>query len=126
MGHKGEILVIEDDQAIREGLKELLELEGFGVTLAENGKIALNIMAKLEKCCLIILDWLMPIMGGGEFLEQLTTRKDLKDYKDVPLIVLSGDRISQIEFTSHKRCRRLEKPVDLDHLLHTVREHCGG
>lgn len=61
------ILIIEDEKPLREAFAFLLKSEGFNIDLAENGKVGL---AKLEsfKPDLILLDMLMPIMNGEEFL----------------------------------------------------------
>ncbi|MEO5970088.1 MAG: response regulator [Bdellovibrionia bacterium] len=63
------ILVVEDEESIRENFQLLLELEGYSVFTASNGKESLRILKTIEKPCLILLDLLMPVMNGMEFLE---------------------------------------------------------
>ncbi len=78
------ILVAEDDPMVMKLYKAKLELEGFEVIEASDGRDALD---KLKlKPDLILLDLMMPIMDGFEFLENI---KDNKDYQKIPVIVLS-------------------------------------
>jgi CheY-like chemotaxis protein len=58
------ILIVEDEKDIRESLKMLLELEGYSVFTAKDGKEGLEILKNLESPCLILLDLLMPVMNG--------------------------------------------------------------
>ncbi len=66
------ILVIDDDKTIRNRIKEIFELElaGYEILTANNGQIGLN-LALQQKVDMIILDWIMPVMGGAETLVQL-------------------------------------------------------
>jgi CheY-like chemotaxis protein len=61
------ILIVEDETILRDAYKMVLSVKGYDVTTAENGKIALD-MLKGEEPDLILLDMLMPVMGGKEFL----------------------------------------------------------
>jgi CheY-like chemotaxis protein len=65
---KRRILIIEDEKPLREAFAFLLESEGFVVALAENGKIGLQKLTDFRPD-LILLDMLMPVMNGQEFLE---------------------------------------------------------
>lgn len=78
------ILVIDDEKDIRTALKQMLELEGYEVDLAANGKDGL---AKLEKhgADLVITDIIMPGIDGVE-----TVGRIKKSRPDLPVIVISG------------------------------------
>lgn len=77
------ILVCDDEQLIREVIKEYLQLEGYEVAEAENGKIALEI-AKKEDFDLIIMDIMMPKLDGYQ------TVKEIKKEKEIPVLMLSA------------------------------------
>lgn len=79
------ILVIEDNKSYQNLLKKAFEPEDMEVVLADNGKIALDIVGK-ENIDLIILDILMPEMDGISFYYQL--KNILK--KHIPIIVLTN------------------------------------
>ncbi|MBW4061065.1 response regulator [Candidatus Saccharibacteria bacterium] len=61
------IMIVEDDDIIREVYTLKFELEGFPVTAAENGQIALERAASFEPD-IILLDMMMPVMGGLDFM----------------------------------------------------------
>lgn len=79
------ILIVEDSSELRENLCEMLELRGYSVIVAENGKIGLEI-AKQEKPDLILCDILMPEMDGYNVFSGL---KDDPDTMDIPFIFIT-------------------------------------
>jgi CheY-like chemotaxis protein len=81
------LLVVEDDRDIRESLQDLLEVEGYAVFTAENGKDALDRLHGMDAPDLILLDLMMPVMSGDEFLRQL--RKD-DSLRSIPVLVVSA------------------------------------
>ncbi|HEY9616981.1 MAG TPA: response regulator [Microcoleaceae cyanobacterium] len=80
------ILVIEDEDTIRETLEELLELEGFQVVAAENGLIGVQ-MAQAERPDLIISDVMMPELDGYGVLKQLQQQPETAT---IPFIFLTA------------------------------------
>jgi CheY-like chemotaxis protein len=82
----GEVLVVEDDIATRELLRRQLEAEGWSVTEAENGRVAL---AALERGTpsLILLDLMMPVMDGCQFAAELRQREA---WRGIPVIVITA------------------------------------
>lgn len=114
------ILVIEDDPSIREALKITLEVEGYEVTLASNGKEGLELVKKMPRPCLILLDLMMPIMNGFEFLN--FREKDVF-IAPIPVVIVSAfsDQKNKMENTQGF----IKKPVRLDHLLDLVQQYCG-
>jgi CheY-like chemotaxis protein len=106
------ILVVEDDQDIRNALLEILPESGFEVVSAENGAHALRV-ARAVRPSVILLDLMMPVMTGWEFREE-----QLKDpaLSDIPVIVLSASGIRAIE-----GALLLEKPIALERLLASIR-----
>ncbi|HEX5000040.1 MAG TPA: response regulator, partial [Terriglobia bacterium] len=71
------VLIVEDEEFIRENFQIFLELEGFQVLTAGNGREALEQLQGRERPCLILLDLLMPVMDGGEFLERKASETSL-------------------------------------------------
>ena len=108
------ILVVEDDDAIRETLQALLEQRDYDVTTASNGKVALE-MLETRRPNLILLDLMMPILDGWEFLKRLNNDED---FADIPVLVVSAasDRVPK----GHQGFFR--KPLDLSGLLERVQE----
>lgn len=113
------ILVVEDNKEIQDSLKVALEVEGYNVFTADNGKEALDSLRKNPTPCLILLDLMMPVMNGWEFVEEVS--KDIM-LSSIPIVVVSayGDKKG-----TPKTVGYIQKPVDLDALLNTVSKHCG-
>src|ERR1700674_1632143 len=107
------ILVVDDDDAVREAITETLELEGYCVESAADGLQALE-KVKTAPPDAIVLDLMMPVMDGWTFLEQC--RKG-KLCTGTPILVTSA--VQQLEETASElqveAC--LAKPFDLDELL---------
>jgi CheY-like chemotaxis protein len=113
------VFIIEDDVDTRDMLSRFLELEGYVVEAAANGRQALDRLADGAHACVIVLDLMMPIMDGWEF-----RRRQVEDdrLKDIPTIVVSAagrDRLSKISANAY-----LSKPVDMDELLARVSQFC--
>ena len=109
------ILVIDDERAIRNTLKEILEFEGYEVNTAEDGEQGVN-MAKKDSYDLIYTDIKMPKMDGMEVLDNLS---DLP----CPIIMISGhgNIETAVEALKKGAFDFIEKPIDLNRLLITTR-----
>lgn len=113
------VLIVEDDRDIRGALQTILEEEGYDVFVAQSGKAALELMPRIPKPSLILLDLMMPEMNGWEFCESLA--KD-KCYESIPVMVVTAypDQAKLKEI----KCKELiKKPIDLDILLPKVKGH---
>ncbi len=86
MSKKIPVLVVEDEEHIRNILEYNLKLDGFEVYLAENGRTGLE-HARQKKLELILLDWMMPEMDGLEVLSEL---KHDKKTKHIPVFMLTA------------------------------------
>jgi CheY-like chemotaxis protein len=115
------ILLIEDDDDIRESLAEILKLRGYHVVEVANGQDALDHLAAGLAPCLIILDLMLPVMSGWEF-----RNRQLADtrWSQIPTVLLSS--INDLEQHS-QRLRAvafLAKPIDFESLYNTVDRYC--
>jgi CheY-like chemotaxis protein len=113
------VLIVEDDDDARETLQMVLESSGYDVLTARNGREALEILRNHpDDVALILLDVLMPVMDGWQFLSE---RSHSEGLEDVPTVVLSGAHPSN-PISSHAAACLL-KPVDTAELLKTVRKY---
>jgi CheY-like chemotaxis protein len=112
------ILVVEDDAATREALAMILGAEGFRVTGAANGEEALGLLRSTPPPDLILLDLMMPIMDGWQFRREQTHDPRLSA---IPVVVLSADGNVQQKASALRAAGYLQKPVEMDHLLETIR-----
>lgn len=111
------ILVVEDDDAIRELLVELLESEGHTVRAARHGEEALAVLDGAPLPALVLLDLMMPVMNGEQFLQAWRARAP--EAAAVPVYVLTAAR-SEIGVAV---TGRLAKPVDIDDILALASKH---
>lgn len=117
------ILIIDDDETLRELLEMVLQMEGYSVETARNGEEGLR-MATAELYDLVFVDLLMPVMDGVVCIEKLEEALD----SCPPLVVFSGSRIpgQEEELLSHRAVVGvLRKPVVPDDILAKVREIVG-
>ncbi len=117
---RGGILVVEDQEDIRETLKDILLLEGYRVSTACNGQEAIDILhEEKERFGLVLLDLMMPVLSGAEFLE---TRRHDPALKDVPVLVISAiaDQNKAALASAF-----LRKPFELNTLLQAVDRYCA-
>lgn len=119
------ILVVEDDHAIRLALSELLIDEGYSVHEAPHGQAALEYLRRAPALpCLILLDLMMPTMTGWEFRSQ--QRQDAS-LRDIPVVVLSalGHRLDPAEKHDLAAVEYLSKPIDWVGLTGVVQRWCS-
>ena len=113
------ILIVEDDADTRDMIGRFLELEGYAVETAANGRQALDRLDAGAQACVILLDLMMPVMDGWEFRRIQVSHSILSK---IPVIVFSAagrDRMAQIDANDY-----LSKPVDLDELLDRISRYC--
>jgi CheY-like chemotaxis protein len=114
------LLVVDDDEDIRDTIRSLLELRGYRVATAADGVEGLARMRAGEPPRLVILDLMMPGMNGEEFRAAQLRDRELAG---VPVIVLSGaGRLS--EKTALAGTQVVAKPIDLQELFAIVERFC--
>ncbi|MDC1173667.1 response regulator, partial [Methylophilaceae bacterium] len=113
---KAKILIIDDEEDIRESLSDIIKDEGFEVVVAENAVKAREIKSKI-RFDLILLDIWMPDCDGISLLKQWAKDKEI----NCPVIMMSGHGTidTAIEATKIGAFDFLEKPISLQKLLKT-------
>ncbi len=114
------ILLVEDDDAIRESVSECLVLEGYNVALAVNGAEALDWLERADRPAVVLLDMIMPVMTGAELLVRMRRNPVLAS---VPVVLMTA--AMQKEPAAMSAQALLPKPFDLAELLKTVERFCG-
>lgn len=112
------VLVIDDDDALRQSVREVLELSGHTVILAADGSDGLQILTtRGDEFDLVLLDLTMPVMSGEETLKEIR-----KTHPDLPVVLMSGyteeeiaNRLADLSVSSI-----LPKPFRLDTLEDAV------
>jgi CheY-like chemotaxis protein len=117
---QGVVLIVDDDEAIRETLQLVLEMERYPTAVASDGRDALAGLRAHPSPRLILLDLMMPTMDGWEVLGEL--RRDDRLAR-VPVVVITAfcrDLGAAAELPI------LRKPVELGELLGAIERHGGG
>jgi CheY-like chemotaxis protein len=117
----GCILLVEDDDTIRESLAAILGEEGYSVVEAENGKVALDWLLQNPAPHMILLDLYMPVMNGMDFRAEQVQNPALRA---IPVVVISAEDPGKT--TAWGFDRLVRKPIDLDELLTCVGELCSS
>ena len=114
----GHILVVEDDQDIRESVVEVLEDEGYQVSAAADGREALERLHGAEpRPDLFLLDLMMPVMNGLQFREEQLRRPELAE---IPVVVVTADVNARAKSESLRAVEFVQKPLKVQPLLDLV------
>ena len=114
------VLIVEDDEDIREALAQILEDEGYRIVTAPNGKVGMEqLRDHLPR--LILLDLMMPVMNGWQFRQHQLADAALAG---IPVVVVSADGSASREAVRMGAADFVQKPVDLEALLRIVASHC--
>ncbi|MCB0834081.1 MAG: response regulator [Bacteroidetes bacterium] len=108
------ILVIDDEPAIRDVIFEFLTMMDHSVTVAEDGEAGLNEF-KHSLFDLVITDLMMPKLNG---LEMVARMRALKEGQRV--ILLSGSDLDGMNFPTNRTTKQLSKPFSFDRLMETI------
>ncbi len=111
------LLVADDDDLLRDLVKEVLEEEGYQVYTAKDGQEAVDVFWNTPDIALVILDIMMPKMDGMEVLEEIRERTD------VPILMLTalGDSSSELACLRHGASDFVSKPFHYDILVERVK-----
>ena len=117
-------LVVDDEELVRSLIVRFLETEGFVTVQAENGQQALRIAERLgSRLGVVLLDLVMPEMGGAEALPRLRER-----LPDVPIVLMTGVVSAEADATmqSVQPDARVVKPFTFDQLTSAVETAMHG
>jgi CheY-like chemotaxis protein len=115
------VLVVEDDEEIRELLEQIIEMESYEVKTASNGKEAMELISLLHPR-LVLLDLMMPVMNGWEVLSALRKKESgLDSETSVVVLSASGEAAKSAKALADGF---LSKPVQMDDLQKVLDHFC--
>ena len=118
---RARILVVDDDNAIRETLRAILEDEGYRVAVAGNGREALDVLAAVGPPSICIIDLVMPVMNGWELCAALARQPALAR---VPVLLVSANSHVDAPPAGLETVHVMQKPISFDRLLEYVELYC--
>ena len=116
------ILIVDDEQCIRDSFKELLEERGYEVVVARNGADGLDEIRTTDDFDILVTDLHMPALDG-ERLVQVIRRALLHRNKPIIAITAYPDRYDLLNMSLYDICEYLIKPVTEERLIEAI-EHC--
>lgn len=122
MPDKPTILVVDDDEPIVLLMRSLLREYGYTPVTAMSGKDAVA-AARTHRPALVLLDKNMPGMNGAEVVRALRGEPELAG---LPILILSGERMSRDEVVDMQADGAVLKPFDITDLIEQIRKHVGG
>ena len=115
------VLIIEDDDEIREILAEMLAERGYPVATARNGVEGLAALRSGDPPCVVLLDLMMPVMDGWTVRAEMLADPALAH---IPVVVVSGAADLEQKSSQLQAARVITKPVKWPVLLESVRTYC--
>ncbi len=113
------VMIVDDNQDIRALIRQALQFEGYDVVQAENGDVARRRLVAGEKPHVVLLDMMMPVMDGKQFLEW---KNQQPDWANIPVIVISA-LAGDTTLTGIRGY--LRKPIDIDDMMDMIQKNCG-
>ena len=115
------VLIVEDDQDLREALEVIVTSDGYAVRSAHEGREALGILASGYKPAVILVDLLMPVMDGWQLCEELSLDPDLGS---IPVILMSASGGPMLPPRPKSLVRLFRKPFTFLQLLQSIEKGC--
>ncbi len=119
------IVVVDDDLAFRREVMEVLEQEGYDVIGFAHGRAALEFLKNSPPPGLVMMDLVMPVMGGWALVRAMHADPNLAS---VPVVIISGEESNAAERENpqlRQVVARLSKPASPEKIVRIVAEHCG-
>ena len=116
------ILVVDDDALTRAALAVAFESRGYPTAFASNGQEALDSLRRGVTPCLILLDLMMPVMDGWEFLQR---QKEDPVLSTIPVVIVSAADCEQAQVIARGAAECLRKPLVPEEVTAKVREHAS-
>jgi CheY-like chemotaxis protein len=115
----GLVVVVDDEEEVRELVGNLLQEEGYGIASFSNGKQAIEyLLTQDQRPKLVVTDLAMPVMDGWDLVKAIQQNPELAS---IPVMIVTGSR-RQAKIVG---VPVVEKPIDPERLLGTVRDLCG-
>jgi CheY-like chemotaxis protein len=116
------VLVVDDDPAILEICSDLLQTEGYTVSVATNGQQALD-QIRTDPPQVILMDIMMPVLDGVEACRQVKANPATAE---IPVVLMSArTNLTRQSQDLASADALVAKPFDIDHLLNTIHDLVG-
>ncbi|GHO85562.1 response regulator [Dictyobacter formicarum] len=116
------ILVVDDEAIIRDMMTDILDMEGYSIEVAHNGREALDILATADAqmSYLIFLDLMMPVLDGYEFSRTLS-QNPARRQQHIIVLMSALDQLAKA--TSLQVNQTMPKPFTVDDIMHIIQTY---
>ncbi len=114
------ILVVDDDDTYRGVVSRLIASAGYRVVQAANGEDALHTLGSERAVTLIVVDDIMPVLSGREFIERVNADPH---WRRIPIVLVTANSLSLGSFPEVGPRLTIRKPTDPDALLELIARH---
>lgn len=116
------ILVVDDEAVIRDMMTDILDLEGYPIEVARNGREALDILASADAqtSYLIFLDLMMPVLDGYEFSQTLS-QDPARRQQHIIVLMSALDQLAKA--TTLRVDQTMPKPFTVDDIMHVIQTY---
>jgi CheY-like chemotaxis protein len=118
---RASIMIVDDDDDLRETLGECLQLNGYDVSLAINGLDAFTQLRAGPRAIVILLDLMMPVMDGAKLVAELRQDEVLRG---IPIIIITAAGNSATTLGSLETAGHIRKPFKIELLLAMIADLC--
>jgi len=115
------ILVVDDDPVIRDMMADILEFEGYSITIARNGSEALHLLRNGERY-LVFLDIMMPVMSGKELCMLMEADPQLRERHKI-ILMSALDNLEEAAALDVDAI--LQKPFEVDDMIGVLEPYMG-
>ena len=115
------ILVVDDDPVIRDMMADILEFEGYTISIARNGSEALQLLRNGDRY-LVFLDIMMPVMSGKELCMRIKADPQLRERHKI-ILMSALDNIEEAATLDVDAI--LQKPFEVDDVIEILEPHMG-
>jgi len=115
------ILVVDDDPVIRDMMADILEFEGYSITIARNGSEALHLLRNGERY-LVFLDIMMPVMSGKELCMLMEADPQLRERHKI-ILMSALDNLEEAAAIDVDAI--LQKPFEVDDMIGVLEPYMG-
>ena len=116
------VLIVDDDNDIREAIRDLLAVEGYATAEARDGGAGLAYLRSHAPPGVILLDWNMAPVSGADFMSEFSRDATLAE---IPVVLLTADARAETKARAFGLSTRLAKPIDADRLVAIAARYCA-
>jgi len=124
MQHKHPIVIVEDDDSLREEISTVLKKHGYTIYSANEGKKAMQVLEPLRASCVLLVDLMMPQVDGWELISMIRDHSERHELNHHIILISGSESVEQI--ARQEGTGYLSKPFTVPDLLRVLEAYDGA